>query len=156
MGHHCELCPPFKKKNTKVLHSRGDHQPCFWEWVWNGWEEEANLGAGSETVFMLLLGGLMGCGQRGGKVAGWVRVKSCLLKGSCHQPPQPCSFTPAFQIHANLLRAVSTGALGNKGTGWFMQPVEAQALGPPGTLLQAREVSQKPPRAQPAESKDEA
>lgn len=94
--------------------------------------------------------------DRGGKVAGWVRVKSCLLKGSCHQPPQPCSFTPAFQIHANLLRAVSTGALGNKGTGWFMQPVEAQALGPPGTLLQAREVSQKPPRAQPAESKDEA
>lgn len=53
----------------------------------NEWEDEADLKAGSETIFMIHLGGLMGCGQRGGKVAGWVRVKSCLLKGSCHQPP---------------------------------------------------------------------
>lgn len=46
---------------------------------------------------MVQLAELMGLWDRGaGKVGGQVRVKICVLKGSCHLPPSACSLTPAF------------------------------------------------------------
>lgn len=82
------------------------------------WEEEAYLEAGSKPSLWSTLQDWWAVGQRGGKVSEWVRARSCLLKGPCHRPPQTHSLTLVFQMHAYLLRAGSTGALGNKGTGW--------------------------------------
>lgn len=82
------------------------------------WEEEAYLEAGSKPSLWSTLQDWWAVGQRGGKVSEWVRAKSCLLKGPCHRPPRTHSLTLVFQMHAYLLRAESTGALGNKGTGW--------------------------------------
>lgn len=72
----------------------------------DGWEEA--LTAGSETVFMVQLGGLTG--QEGGRQG---RGKLPLIKGPCHPPHRgPC---------VNLLRA---------GIGGALRPVEALAPGP--------------------------
>lgn len=69
-----------------------------------GWRKQ-RAEPGSETVFMVQLGELMALWDReNGKMSGWVRVKICLLKGSCHLPPPACSLTPTFSLCANLLR----------------------------------------------------
>lgn len=51
------------------------------------WMKETDLKAGSKIIFMVQFEELMGLWDKGmGKVGGWVGVKSCLLKGSCHLP----------------------------------------------------------------------
>lgn len=111
-----------------------------------GWRKQ-RAEAGSETVFMVQLGELMALWDReNGKMGGWVRVKICLLKGSCHLPPLsmlPHPYIPAM--------CKSPQAESNKATGWSLQPVEALALGRPGSLP-----GPKASPAQPGEGKSEA
>ena len=131
--------------------SKWRRSPCFWGWVWNRWEEgllwgggsreevdqgNRDLKTGSETVFMVQLRELMGLWDRGvGRwVYGRVRVKICLLKGSCHPPTPNMLPHPCILAVCKSSREESTGALGNKATGRSLPPLEALALGLPGIL----------------------